>query len=94
MLDLKPMLGTKPTTNVISLILYTQLEVLRSWSQVARTSNLHLLVVLEHINLILLGSARAYQPRTTNESHKTGGNNARAWITLYRLATWSHLKTW
>lgn len=34
-----------------------------------------LVVVLEHVNLVLLGSAGVSQPQSTNESHRTGGNN-------------------
>lgn len=45
-----------------------------------------LVVMLEHINFILLGSARAYQPCTTNKSHKTGGNNVEACTILHYLA--------
>ena len=35
-------------------------------------------VILERVNLALLGSAGACQPHTTNESHRTGGDNAGA----------------
>ncbi len=35
-----------------------------------------MVVVLECVNLVLLGSAGECQPRTTNESHRIGGDNA------------------
>ncbi len=53
-----------------------------------------LVIVLKRINLVLLGSAGACQPRTTNESHRTGGDNGGAWITSHCSAPWSHLETW
>ena len=53
-----------------------------------------LVVVLERINLVLLGSIGACQSRTNNKSHRTGGNNAGGGITLYCSAPWSHLETW
>ncbi len=37
-----------------------------------------MVVVLEHVNLVLLGSAGVCQTRTTNESHKIGGYNTGA----------------
>ncbi len=53
-----------------------------------------MVVVLERVNLVLLGSAGACQPCTTNESHRIGGNNAGVCTTSHCLAPWSHLKTW
>lgn len=52
-----------------------------------------LVIILEHVNLVLLGSVRACQPRTTKKSHGIGGNNAKMCTTSHCLAPWSHLKT-
>ena len=50
------------------------------------------MVVLEHINLVLLDSAEACQPRTTNKSHLIIGDNAGAYTTSHYLALLSHLE--
>lgn len=51
-----------------------------------------IVIVLERVNLILLGGAGACQPRTTNEGHKISGDNAGAYIILHSLVKWSYLE--
>lgn len=51
-----------------------------------------LVVVLGHVNLILQDSARAYEFCTTNDSYRTGGNNAKTYTLSHYLAPWSYFE--
>ena len=53
-----------------------------------------LVVVLERINLVLLGSTKACQFLTINKSHKTGSDNTGACTTSHCLALLSHIERW
>lgn len=45
-----------------------------------------MVIVLEHINYVLLGSVGVCEPRTINETNRIGGNNAGAYTIMYFFA--------
>ncbi len=86
--DLQPILNNKPMFVIKTYTQYYPINTLyvvksptssrAKWLEISTFIFYFIVVVLDYINLVLLGITRAYQSCTTNKSYKIGINNARA----------------